>query len=188
MMVEVSTLEANVGDVIGRTGVHKEHKTMQRRKFLIGMGSLAAGSAAAIGTGAFESANATRGVSVSLAADANAYLKLTADDEYVTNDSGTGTLTVDLGGPTTDEGGQGFNDNAVTVVNTINIQNQGGNQKTVNIDLVDNTGSGIQAALNGDPTLGPGGSVSDAVQFTVDTKNANPENSGGNIVIKAQEV
>ncbi|WP_324756458.1 hypothetical protein [Haloarcula montana] len=52
---------------------------MQRRKFLIGMGSLAAGSAAAMGTGAFTSAEADRDLTVSVAEDSNGYLKLSAN-------------------------------------------------------------------------------------------------------------
>jgi hypothetical protein len=49
---------------------------MQRRKFLIGMGSLAAGAAAATGTGAFTNASAERTVSVNVASDENAYVGL----------------------------------------------------------------------------------------------------------------
>jgi len=49
---------------------------MERRKFLIGAGSLAAGSAAAMGTGAFTSVSATRTVNVSTAGDSNAYLEM----------------------------------------------------------------------------------------------------------------
>jgi len=49
---------------------------MNRRKFLIGAGSLAAGSAAAMGTGAFGSVEANRDVSVNVAGDSNAYVGL----------------------------------------------------------------------------------------------------------------
>lgn len=47
---------------------------MKRRKFLIGAGSLAAGSAAAMGTGAFSSVQAQRSVSVTTADDSDAQL------------------------------------------------------------------------------------------------------------------
>ncbi|MFB6252667.1 MAG: hypothetical protein ABEI27_13470 [Halobellus sp.] len=49
---------------------------MQRRKFLIGMGSLAASGAAAIGTGAFSTVQASRNVSANVAADDQALLAL----------------------------------------------------------------------------------------------------------------
>ncbi len=49
---------------------------MDRRKFLIGMGSLAAGGAAASGTGAFSAARLSRGASVGITNDSNAYIQL----------------------------------------------------------------------------------------------------------------
>jgi hypothetical protein len=52
---------------------------MNRRKFLIGAGSLAAGSAAAMGTGAFTNASVERSVSVNVASDENAYVGLDPD-------------------------------------------------------------------------------------------------------------
>ena len=53
------------------------------------MGSLAAGGAAAMGTGAFTSVNAERTVDVEIAGDANAYLGLTRASEE-DGDSGAG--------------------------------------------------------------------------------------------------
>jgi len=58
---------------------------MNRRKFLIGAGSLAAGSAAAMGTGAFTSVQANRSVSVTTANDGSA--KLAFDQTNSTNSS-----------------------------------------------------------------------------------------------------
>ncbi|UWG46456.1 DUF1102 family protein [Halanaeroarchaeum sp. HSR-CO] len=55
---------------------------MQRRKFLATVGSLAAGSAAAIGTGAFESASATRNVTVEVEEDASAWIALNPLSDY----------------------------------------------------------------------------------------------------------
>lgn len=49
---------------------------MDRRKFLIGMGSLAAGGAAASGTGAFSAARLSRSASVGIANDSNAFIQL----------------------------------------------------------------------------------------------------------------
>jgi hypothetical protein len=54
---------------------------MDRRKFLIGMGSLAAGSAAAVGTGAFSQASLNdRPVNVSVVNDAEGFLALSAEE------------------------------------------------------------------------------------------------------------
>jgi len=50
---------------------------MQRRKFIAGLGSLAAAGAAGIGTGAFTSVSADRSVSIATAGDANAFLGFT---------------------------------------------------------------------------------------------------------------
>ena len=104
----------------------KENTTMRRRNLLIGMGSLAAGGAATIGTGAFTSVSADRSVTVDVADDANAFLSLTASDgpnaEYV-DDSGN-TLEVAI-----DErlvSGSGLNEDARTVIrDVLQITNQG---------------------------------------------------------------
>ncbi|WP_246987440.1 hypothetical protein [Halorientalis marina] len=61
---------------------------MKRRKFLIGTGALAAGSAAAVGSGAFTSVSAARTVDVNVAGDDSALLALAPCDgpngEYAT--------------------------------------------------------------------------------------------------------
>jgi len=50
---------------------------MKRRRFLVGAGSLAAGSAATLGTGAFSSGSIERGMKAHVANDTNAYVQLT---------------------------------------------------------------------------------------------------------------
>jgi len=52
---------------------------MERRKFVIGAGALATGSAAAVGTGAFSSVEAERSMSVTIADDSEAYLAFDTD-------------------------------------------------------------------------------------------------------------
>ncbi|WP_141212912.1 hypothetical protein [Halorubrum sp. Ea1] len=54
----------------------------KRRKFLAGLGALATGSAAAMGTGAFSTVSAERTVSIEVTGDANAYLGLEASSQY----------------------------------------------------------------------------------------------------------
>jgi hypothetical protein len=93
---------------------------MQRRKFLAGIGSLAAGSAAAIGTGAFTSVSADRSMTVSTSGDESAYLALEAGDadgvdEYVTGSDG-GQLEISLDG---NGEGSGVNMDARTVIGDI---------------------------------------------------------------------
>ncbi|MDZ5813171.1 hypothetical protein U4E84_17725, partial [Halorubrum sp. AD140] len=68
---------------------------MQRRKFIIGAGAMASGSAAAVGTGAFSSTQTERSFNVSTSGDATAQLALEGlDDEYVTDDGVDGELEI----------------------------------------------------------------------------------------------
>jgi hypothetical protein len=58
---------------------------MQRRKFIIGAGSLFAGTAAATGTGAFTTMESgDRAMEVKVASDSESYVGLTSDSEYAT--------------------------------------------------------------------------------------------------------
>ncbi|MYL16819.1 hypothetical protein GLW36_09200 [Halorubrum terrestre] len=110
---------------------------MQRRKFVVGLGALASGSAAAVGTGAFTSVEATRDISVEVAGDQSALL---AFDKATTGEDGSGSntpnaqdyvtlpsdgeLALDFTG--SDEGATGLNDNASTKFsNLFDIINQG---------------------------------------------------------------
>ena len=69
---------------------------MQRRNFIIGAGALATGTAAAVGSGAFSSVEASRDVSVEVADDAQAYLAIEATSDYAETD-GDGVLELDFG-------------------------------------------------------------------------------------------
>lgn len=99
---------------------------MERRKFVLGLGALAAGGAAGLGTGAFDSVEADRDVSVELADDANAYLGLESESEYAIGDT-DGTIELDFTGdnPTT-EGGEHFNLQGITTIEEVfSVQNLG---------------------------------------------------------------
>ena len=113
------------------------HTTMERRKFLIGTGALASGSAAAVGTGAFTSVEADRSIAIETAGDANAFLSFEkATDgsdnvypnaqEYVelTEDN---TLSLDFTQSDDTQGAaSGINKNAKsTFDNLFDIQNNG---------------------------------------------------------------
>lgn len=112
---------------------------MERRKFVVGLGALASGSAAAVGTGAFTSVTATRDIDVEVADDASAYLRLEgtggANSDYVTDDGNGGTLSISLDdGNTVSGGGEGVNPDAVTEIDDLfTIENQGTQEVSVSI-------------------------------------------------------
>jgi hypothetical protein len=114
---------------------------MQRRKLLTAMGSLAAGGAAAMGTGAFTSVSANRTVNVSVADDANALLALEQagtgpNSQYA--EVSDGEVTIDLDNSDTANGGSGVNGNAVTnVLDIFKIRNQGTQPVAVFVDPYD---------------------------------------------------
>jgi len=74
---------------------------MERRKFLIGTGALAAGGAAALGSGAFSRVESQRQVSIEVANDANAYLGMKLLDTPNSNNfvdyDENGHLYIDIG-------------------------------------------------------------------------------------------
>jgi len=69
---------------------------MKRRNFIAGIGALSAGSAAAVGTGAFSSVEADRDINVEIAGDAEAYLAFESSGEYATVESDD-VLELDFG-------------------------------------------------------------------------------------------
>lgn len=120
---------------------------MKRRKFILGTGAFAAGSAGAIQTGAFTSVSAERGVSVAVANDSSALLALDGCDgpngDYVTTTDG-GVAALDISSSNDNIDGEGVNADAVTVIdNVFEITNQGTQSVGVwlNVDPVED-GSG----------------------------------------------
>ncbi|MFC7177141.1 hypothetical protein [Halosegnis marinus] len=131
---------------------------MQRRKFLIGAGSLAAGAAAATGTGAFTSVSANRTVSVNVADDADALLALEGagegNDAYLTEDGTGGELALALDSSNNAIDGTGVNEEAVTVINDLfTVQNQGTQSVAISGtksgDYTDNVVFGVNQATGG---------------------------------------
>lgn len=90
---------------------------MDRRKFLIGAGSLAAGGAAAMGSGAFTTAEADRTVSVNVAADSSGFVEIEALSSNYASGTGEGQLELDFnsdsGLGTFDGQGKGLNADSV---------------------------------------------------------------------------
>jgi hypothetical protein len=69
---------------------------MQRRKFIAGMGSLAAAGAAGIGTGAFTTSSSARTVDVNVASDSNGFVEISAQNETYASGTDDGQLELDF--------------------------------------------------------------------------------------------
>jgi len=99
-----------------------------RRSVLIGLGGLVAGGGAILGTGAFDTVEAQRTVTVETAADADALLAFEAAEEdspYVTTDDGQVEINLD-GNENDDADASGLNQNAITTFNElVQITNNG---------------------------------------------------------------
>lgn len=113
---------------------------MQRRKFVAGLGSLAAGAAATIGTGAFERAqinDRTFQATVRVDNHTNQLLRLvTGNSPYATLD-GDGKLLVDI-----DALAQ---DSEYELSDLFRVQNNGGNDVDLSVNITDNPGGAITA-------------------------------------------
>jgi len=122
---------------------------MQRRKFLLGMGSAAAGGSALIGSGAFSRVESQRDVSIQVATDPNAYLGLKPLDtpnsmNYVALDD-LGHLQIDIsdgglrdGHEAHDDHGLGVNSDSFTYFDGMfDICNQGKEDACIAYELPD---------------------------------------------------
>ena len=177
-----------------------------RKNVLIALGLIVAIAGAALGSGAFTTVEADRGVSVETAGDANAYLAITPGDDYensayISNSTDSETLTIDLGQGTNDSSstvGTGFNKNANTTLDgIIKLENQGENNVTVGVGN-SNSDSGsasttvelsdsevtFEMSDGGTPEIAPGGTAT--INATVDT-SASGGGSDGDLTIYAEE-
>lgn len=103
---------------------------MERRKFIIGLGSLTAGGAAAMGTGAFSTAWTNRNVEAQIAVDSSAYLGLEDQSEYALLDGNK--LALNFAGGTPGQNGDGLNEDANTrFFNVFSIRNNGTNDVSI---------------------------------------------------------
>lgn len=120
-----------------------------RRSILIGLGGLVAGGGAILGTGAFDTVEAERTVSVETAGDANALLALTPvdDDGPYVDDSGD-TIEINLdGNETGDAEATGLNQNAVTTFDELVAITNNGTQDVDSITFtIDVTGAENEGA------------------------------------------
>lgn len=116
---------------------------MERRKFLIGMGAVAAGGAAAMGTGAFNFANIRREANIAVVDDSNAFLALEDTSDYAEEAGNRLSLTFndDAG-----VGGEGINVNSdYSFRKVFRIKNQGSDP--VGVWIVDNETDGTNNVL-----------------------------------------
>jgi hypothetical protein len=115
---------------------------MKRRDILTALGAVATAGAATVGTGAFTSVSADRGVQVSVADDASALLRLvpvpgSGNSPYVEIEDGQ--LTIDISDSNDDVLGDGVNADAITVFDDLfRIENQG--TQTVYVWLLESGG------------------------------------------------
>ena len=128
---------------------------LTRRNALMGLGAVAGGAGVVTGTGAFTSVSADRSVSVSTAGDASALLQIaptTIGEEYLTDNSDSGALSIDLGS------GNGLNMNAKTVISPLlritNNASAGSTQIKVTSGSINQNGEaydGIGYAVSNNP-------------------------------------
>jgi hypothetical protein len=120
-----------------------------RRKFIAGLGALATGSAAAMGTGAFTQTNATREISVEVSGDGSAYLGLETNSSYGEYAETTdGELTIDLSGVSQDA--EAIFNGLFTIEN--NVPDTGGKIR-VSLIKYDSSGNVILGGTNGSGEL-----------------------------------
>jgi|APHM01.1.fsa_nt_gi Protein of unknown function (DUF1102). len=125
---------------------------MNRRQLIALMGAIGGGGAVATGTGAFSSTSADRSVSVNVAGDTSAYLRLASSNpeltQFVNRNSPNSEFDIALDGDS-GNGGSGINTRATTTFdNLFEIQNQGTQEVEVNVDpLAFSTETGSAPAL-----------------------------------------
>ncbi|WP_248517385.1 hypothetical protein [Salinarchaeum laminariae] len=103
---------------------------MKRRTFVASLGGLAVVGGVTFGSGAFDQAEATRGISISTTVDDDALIRLVpgpGDDGNFVSGHETGPVTIEIDAVENGaEPGNGVNDGSVTVFpELLQIQNQG---------------------------------------------------------------
>lgn len=153
---------------------------MQRRKFIIGLGALSAGGAAAMGTGAFTSATARRTATLDTVTDGNAYLGLHDIGER-SDINGNGQLVIDLGADS-GNGGTGLGVNSrYAFTDIFQIANQGTNPAVVSVGVSENQ---VWFDRDGDGNVGGEPLIQDYPGFDIvfpyaeDGTKKNAENPG----------
>ena len=165
---------------------------MERRKFVVGLGALATGSAAATGTGAFTSATVNgREADIAVTNDSNGQIGLHANDDIShVYENGDGELSIDLSQGT----GDGVNTNSQFSIGGNNTFppaftaiNQSPDDVTITVkfelDNPDDAGdSSVQVIAVGDysdSNKGPNGGTADSDNASVTHSTADSSLSNG---------
>ncbi|SDK81589.1 hypothetical protein [Natronorubrum texcoconense] len=129
---------------------------MNRRNVLVGLGTIVAGGGAALGTGAFSSVEADRSVTVETTGDGDAYLGISVDGDYATDDSsGDGAAEINLG--------ESYNDDAVTTVNgVLTLTNNAADDEEIHVSFGDDESHSSTAEIDIDGAV---------VEFTLNETN-----------------
>jgi hypothetical protein len=126
---------------------------LNRRATLAGIGGLAIGGGALLGTGAFTSVEAERTVQVQTAGDASAFLGLDPVGTFAEQNGDTVEILLD--GAAVNASGGGVNENALSVFDgQVQVTNQGG---------------GVVSSLNFDFTYGGTAPSPDTIKVTSGT-------------------
>ena len=169
---------------------------MERRKFLVGMGSLAAGTAAATGTGAFTAMSATRDADINVTTDSDGLIGLVdTTDSDVVRTADNGELTIDF---TADGNAGGVNVDSQYQVGYIRDSEKGFVPNGLN-DQIDDTDATAFKVVNNDTqahALNASyecdahdiGNASVYWQFNVKTRQHQMEVSGTDTYDSIQEV
>jgi len=180
---------------------------MERRKFIIGAGALATGSAAAVGTGAFTSAQAERDVEVAVADDSDSFLSIQVSDgpngAYAEETDGTIELNFDDDATGTFMG-EGVNEGSVYTFDDVFriVNNQSANDPIgheIDIQLEKDGLSGVDFYFRGDSDnsiVEPnwGGEINPSQQpedntvgVKIDEEDLDTEDVEGSVTIKVEE-
>ena len=116
---------------------------MNRRKVLMGLGSLATLAGGAIGTGAFSQVSAPRDAQITVASDSEAYLSIDATDsssDLVGQQEDNGTIAFDFSGGSVNTSsnptGTGLNPQSVTTIpSAFEVYNHGTETIQVKADI-----------------------------------------------------
>jgi hypothetical protein len=186
---------------------------MQRRKYLAALGSLAAGGAAAMGTGAFTSARVNRSVSVNVANDANAYIGFDATKGENSNFAEYSSRQIDISLDGDGVDGAGVNENSdYSILELFEVIHQGtepaffyvdptsvtinGNSVPDNTtDYIDPQATNLPAksdfggSLTGVyiPSSGDAATVASEFNTIFDSYNSNDDNGGDLFVVEPGE-
>jgi len=182
---------------------------MQRRKFMVGLGSLAAGGAAAMGTGAFSEMNSgERSVTVQVVQDRDSFLALVPNDKgsnkhgQFAEQNDEGKLEINVDNSNMSHNGHGVNpDSEYYLDNVFNIRNKADRDESRpdhRIWISSNTANRVDFYWGANPSDSAEGSNNQTtlaagkqrdVGMYIDATGLDPSDEiSGDVVISAEDV